>query len=502
MQKTDQQADRLAEEVQRRVVRETLNWAGKVNPLFPAAIQASSVPHWINSELLVYLLDIPLDQAEGIITWLAARPFVEDFRGVGYSLHERVRNFLRDDLAVNSPAQFKELSAWALKFFAGESASLELQAEYSREVMYHMLITDENQGLKTFEDSFEEAERDLEYGIADHLVNLLKEQAVFLSPEHRSWSVYYEARIAIDLQLWEKGDAILRKAQNDPRLEGELKGRITNSLGLVSAGLKRWDEAIRYYEQSIKSFEETQDEPGLARACNNLGWCYQLQGRPDEAEHAISESLIHSRKIGRKRSEALSLNNLGLVHRSTRDYQKAIELTKEASVIYKSIDDKRGISISTLNLCQLYYIVNELDQIRPLMDSIWSFTDKLGMDDIRAKMHLLRAKLALLENVSADKVGVDLAYASLYAKHFGDDLYAEIFQLVSGVLRDLNPKDRVRTSYQILISLDRIDPRKEVIEIWRLILKITPRWLRIYASIYSFIRRQRDHLENALGHST
>ena len=56
-----------------------------------------------------------------------------------------------------------------------------------------------------------------------------------------------------------------------------------NNLGYISRRLRKWDQALQFYSESLKEFKRLGNRQAVARVYNNLGAIYQLMGLWDKA---------------------------------------------------------------------------------------------------------------------------------------------------------------------------------------------------------------------------
>jgi hypothetical protein len=100
------------------------------------ALKVAAVPHWVNEEILPYLLEPALSgEAETLTALLRRLPIVEQFpaRGPGaINVHDAVRLVLRTQIKDASPKRLIGLSARAQTCFKGQAPPLRIEALYHR----------------------------------------------------------------------------------------------------------------------------------------------------------------------------------------------------------------------------------------------------------------------------------------------------------------------------------------------------------------------------------
>ena len=107
----------------------------------------------------------------------------------------------------------------------------------------------------------------------------------------------------------------------------------------------------QHLESALALFEDSNDERGIASTVDDVGKLYWLRGDyPSRARASTQRSLTMRRKLGDRRSIALSLNNLGLVYQDSGQFKLALDAFEQALRIRREIGDLVGVSISLNNL--------------------------------------------------------------------------------------------------------------------------------------------------------
>lgn len=115
------------------------------------AVQTAAVVHYFDHEILNTLLDAPLKADE--FEQLISLSYIEIFPGHGYNVHKSSRKTILNQLWIDSPDNYKKFSLRAFNLFnekASENRFLYIEA------IYHQLIIDTEQGIKSLEKFFDE----------------------------------------------------------------------------------------------------------------------------------------------------------------------------------------------------------------------------------------------------------------------------------------------------------------------------------------------------------
>jgi predicted ATPase/DNA-binding SARP family transcriptional activator len=124
----------------------------------------------------------------------------------------------------------------------------------------------------------------------------------------------------------------------------EVEANSLNSLAMVSKRQGRYDEAERYLEQSLQAAREADDLAGQCRALNGLGMVVSRRGDLSQALARYQEALRNARACGDRSLEGALLNNLGNIHlrlgiydQAGAHYERALEIKREIGARQKEI---------------------------------------------------------------------------------------------------------------------------------------------------------------------
>ncbi|KAB2869971.1 MAG: tetratricopeptide repeat protein [Bacteroidales bacterium] len=129
---------------------------------------------------------------------------------------------------------------------------------------------------------------------------------------------------------------------------GNVKMQVTslNNLGVVYRRIDNHAYATEYHVKALRLAEEVRDSFNISVACNSLGNIFSLNGRYDEALDYFSRALELSVKMGNKLGQAMNNNNIGEVYEFKGNYYKAREYYQESLDINLHINSLKGIAIN------------------------------------------------------------------------------------------------------------------------------------------------------------
>ena len=158
------------------------------------ALEAAAIVRWFDQPILRAVMD--QDDVRDVYNELRRPPFVRT-RTEGLALHDAVREIMDENLRVQDSEEYRELHERAAVYFEKrlEKATGEEAERLGLERLYHRIRTDEETGIKLFQEMAEELAR---YRFAHRLRALLNDTNTYpLERENsRLWREYYNARLA------------------------------------------------------------------------------------------------------------------------------------------------------------------------------------------------------------------------------------------------------------------------------------------------------------------
>jgi DNA-binding SARP family transcriptional activator len=133
-----------------------------------------------------------------------------------------------------------------------------------------------------------------------------------------------------------------------------------NNLGMVF-GLQRKEQTVGCFEEALAIYREIGDQPGQARAANNVAQaCLRLRRFP-EALEAARRSLTVQQQAGDRYGEGIALGNLGDACRELGRFDEAVDHLEQALVIFRELGDQHSEADSLSDLGDAYLTMGRLD---------------------------------------------------------------------------------------------------------------------------------------------
>ena len=127
------------------------------------------------------------------------------------------------------------------------------------------------------------------------------------------------------------------------------------NLGMIKLLMGYADEALEYFEESLRYSEKSGDKTKTSNIFGAFGMAYSHLGQVEKAIEYYEKALVISREIGDRQGEGAYLENIGLEYSHFGQVEKAIEYYEQALVIGKEVKDSRIINFCEENLESLKY---------------------------------------------------------------------------------------------------------------------------------------------------
>lgn len=192
---------------------------------------------------------------------------------------------------------------------------------------------------------------------------------------------------------------------------GNIKMQATslNNLGVVYRRIDNHAYATEYHVKALRLSEEIKDSFNVSVACNSLGNIFSLNGRYDEALDYFSRALKLSEKMGNKLGQAMNNNNIGEVYEFKGNYSKARDFYQKSLDINLQINSLKGIAINYNALGKVELFVGNYPSAYSYFIKALEIDRKLGDKKFLADsyVNIARALLAL-NRINEVKGNIDI----------------------------------------------------------------------------------------------
>lgn len=205
-----------------------------------------------------------------------------------------------------------------------------------------------------------------------------------------------------------------------------LIGKMINAKGVSYYYLNELDLSNEGYFEALNIFDSVDYKAGVARALNNIAWNYKIQKLYDEAIKYFNQSLEITKEIDDLDLQQGILNNLGTVYRSTGNHDKALEIYMQSLRLNKESGNKMWEAYNLNNIGLIYM-------------------DKRQFDD--ALTHLDLAKKINMENNYIQELSRNMLNIGSVYTNKGDFLVADLYLDSAYVIIDEHGFKRVKQEY-------------------------------------------------------
>lgn len=187
----------------------------------------------------------------------------------------------------------------------------------------------------------------------------------------------------------------------------------------------------------------------LANAIHNKAYGLEYQGDYENAKKYYHQSINYASKIGDKATLATSLNNVGYIYNKLGDVLSAIEFYDRSIAIKKGLNDTQGLAITYNNLGVIYKDVGEED--KAILNYQKSYELLNELNDER-NMSVLACNIAMIHELNGETAqAIKLYNESINIAHRIEDYKseAETRIILAGYLDSVKRHDE---SYEQLIT--------------------------------------------------
>ncbi len=179
---------------------------------------------------------------------------------------------------------------------------------------------------------------------------------------------------------------------SDKAHDTHLKSNCYMSLGNVYKDQKRFEEAERSYEESIRLAKKNNDVAVLAGVYNNIGSLYRMVGKSDKAYSYYLKAVEMNNKSGNRRWLSYNYNNIGNYFLEKKDYNKALDYFLRSKSIKEEIQDDEGLVLTLLNISITYEDLGDINNAYKYHKSFYNLKDSLDGVRQRTESRELSAK--------------------------------------------------------------------------------------------------------------
>lgn len=177
------------------------------------------------------------------------------------------------------------------------------------------------------------------------------------------WIKNTQGSMQLGLRNYEQAAKFFSESIRTAKFMGYLRG-VAVSKGLLGSCFEKkgqYQSALRYEKESLSHFEVLNDSSGLAVVNENIGSIYEDLGKYDLAYDYFSKAYSYCE--GTYTSlEANILNNLGDIHRKQGAYGKALQFTYRALILATDLKEKDKLRSAYNDISKTYALQGEYEK--------------------------------------------------------------------------------------------------------------------------------------------
>lgn len=199
---------------------------------------------------------------------------------------------------------------------------------------------------------------------------------------------------ASSLEQFRRGLA-LRQQLDDARGTAES----LNNVGFSYYQQGQYDNAQVYWEQASSAFAKLDNQTGMVRSAQSLALLEIARGHWAQARSRLAQTLDTAQQRQMREEQAVSLSYLAKLDMLEGELVNAGNRLDAAELIFRELDDQRGLAEITLQRARLQIILRDYAQADATLTMLQKKSDDLGLEQ-RVAAELERARLAHLRGKS------------------------------------------------------------------------------------------------------
>lgn len=116
-----------------------------------------------------------------------------------------------------------------------------------------------------------------------------------------------------------------------------------NTKGITYLFGEKISESLKYFESSLKYYEQLNDSIGQAKVLHNLGFAYSMLGSFEHSKSTYERSIKHAESAG-KYPYIMTYNNIAIIYNYSGDFNEARNFAEKALNLSQKLDYKRDMA--------------------------------------------------------------------------------------------------------------------------------------------------------------
>ncbi len=158
----------------------------------------------------------------------------------------------------------------------------------------------------------------------------------------------WEQRVSLPetaLQLGKEAATLAAKLEFK---NGEAKAR--NNMGVIYHLQGKYDKAMLHYKQAVGLYQQARNDRGLAAVLGNLASVWQAKGDYTAALDYYGQSINAAQRAGDRQRLAIALGSIGIIYYDLGFYEKSLGFYLQSLSIREDLGDKQGMAYALGNI--------------------------------------------------------------------------------------------------------------------------------------------------------
>ena len=360
-------------EIVEQIKSETTKFAEFDNATFAAMVNRA-LPEQRKADKL----DRPIEE---LVEWGLLTPIYENGKVKRLSIHALVREFCRDKHTVKV---WRELVSDAAAFYRNSTKLIKTEDKSPAAVWAEMEAFELLMEIENFEGA-----ADLLLGATDLLTRW--GFVHYLDTQHRRLLNLLDGeRAAIVLHnlgylLQSRGDydQALEYYERSLKIKEDLGNRLgvanyLHQIGRIQQERGQFEQAREYYQRSLKIREELGDRSGIAFSLHQIGTIQHVRGEYEQALGHYERSLKILEDLGDRESVAGSLHQIGRIQQDRGDYEHALEHYQRSLKIREELGHRAGVALSLHQIGIIQLLRHDYEQALEYYQRSLKINEELG----------------------------------------------------------------------------------------------------------------------------
>ncbi|MBN1354712.1 tetratricopeptide repeat protein [bacterium] len=130
-------------------------------------------------------------------------------------------------------------------------------------------------------------------------------------------------------------------------------------IGFIFFNARMYREAVDYWKEALRVYQETNDRPSMAESFSNIGTAFRLMGELSQAARFYNKALVLDHEFNSSEGELKSLHNIGSTWLDLGENENALEIFNNAMELARTEKNGNWEALSLYRLGLVYHALNQ-----------------------------------------------------------------------------------------------------------------------------------------------